>query len=130
LSSKACLPSRGGGVGGAPPPRLAVANLPHFLPQCNPACTFSPTIPPQGRPATAIPITTPLSRVAALAVRGHEDARVHAGARLGISLAACGHRRGGPAGAAGRPGSRYDRLPCRSTPIRGRAGDRAWLRRS
>src|SRR6202040_622921 len=38
------LPSRGGGVGGAPPPRLAVAKLSHFLPQYNPSCTNFPTL--------------------------------------------------------------------------------------
>ena len=32
-------------MGGAPPPRLAAANIPHFLPQRNPNCTFSPTRP-------------------------------------------------------------------------------------
>ena len=32
-------------MGGAPPPRLAAANISHFLPQCNPSCTFSPTRP-------------------------------------------------------------------------------------
>ncbi len=30
-------------MGGAPPPRLAAAKLSHFLPQCNPNFTFSPT---------------------------------------------------------------------------------------
>ncbi len=32
-------------MGGAPPPRLAGGNITHFLPQCNPICTFSPTSP-------------------------------------------------------------------------------------
>ncbi len=31
-------------MGGAPPPRLAAAKITHFLPQCNPKCTSSPTI--------------------------------------------------------------------------------------
>src|SRR4051812_10700715 len=35
--------SRDGGVGGAPPPRLAVCLLPHFPPQSNPNCTQFPT---------------------------------------------------------------------------------------
>src|SRR4051812_31592188 len=35
---------RGGGVGGAPPPRSAVAKVPHNPPPSNTDCTFSPTI--------------------------------------------------------------------------------------
>jgi hypothetical protein len=35
--------SRTGGVGGAPPVRLAVPTLPHSLPLHNPFCTLSPT---------------------------------------------------------------------------------------
>src|SRR3984957_15925271 len=42
---RSCLPSRDGGGGGAPPSRLAAAKIPHFLPQCNSICTFSPTFP-------------------------------------------------------------------------------------
>ena len=34
---------RGGGVGGAPPPRSDIGVLPHFPPQRNPTCTFPPT---------------------------------------------------------------------------------------
>ena len=34
---------RGGGVGGAPPPRSGIGVLPHFPPQRNPTCTFPPT---------------------------------------------------------------------------------------
>src|SRR4029450_8125670 len=36
-------PGRGGGVGGAPPPRSGIGVLPHFPPQRDPTCTFPPT---------------------------------------------------------------------------------------
>src|SRR4051794_31655538 len=61
---------RGGGVGGAPPPRsdLRAANLTHFPPHCNPFVHISPTSPaerPTIAPQSPLPrANRPASRVA------------------------------------------------------------------
>src|SRR5919107_313755 len=45
---------RGGGVGGAPPPRSAATLLPHYLPLGNTTCTFFPTNVPSLTPRRAL----------------------------------------------------------------------------
>ena len=73
------------------------ANISHFLPQCNPICTFSPTAPPRDRRSAEIPSPAPGCRPEAPPRRrpAPAQARVQR-ARAARVLAGWSLRRGPP----------------------------------